>query len=144
MMIDRRGLVLGSGVVALDALSGWHPAWTQTAPTSKFVPTPSERVAMADAATKFMGSYEVPGLGVAIVRHGELVYDEAFGLADKEAGERLTTAHRFRIASVSKPITSVAIFFPDRAERVDPERSGVRARWHSRERFRTIARKQSN
>ena len=65
---------------------------------------------MADAATNFMRSYDVPGLGVAIVRQGALVYDEAFGLADKEARERLTTTHRFRIASVSKPITSVAIF----------------------------------
>jgi Beta-lactamase len=42
---------------------------------------------MADAATEFMRSYEVPGLGVAIARHGVLVYDEAFGVADREAGE---------------------------------------------------------
>lgn len=109
-MIDRRGLMLGCGAAALGALSGWHPALAQTAPIDKFAPTPSERAAMADAATNFMRSYDVPGLGVAIVRQGALVYDEAFGLADKEARERLTTTHRFRIASVSKPITSVAIF----------------------------------
>lgn len=65
---------------------------------------------MADAATEFMRNYDVPGLGVAIVRQGVLVYDEAFGMADREAGERLTPAHRFRVASVSKPITSVAMF----------------------------------
>ena len=65
---------------------------------------------MAEAAIEFMRSYDVPGLGVAIARHGVLVYDEAFGVADREAGERLTPAHRFRVASVSKPITSVAMF----------------------------------
>ena len=65
---------------------------------------------MADTAAEFMRAYDVPGLGVAIVRQGDLVYDEAFGFADKEAGTTLTAAHRFRIASVSKPITAVAIF----------------------------------
>jgi len=65
---------------------------------------------MADMAAEFMRAYDVPGLGVAIVRQGSLVYDEAFGFADKEAGTKLTAAHRFRIASVSKPIAAVAIF----------------------------------
>ncbi len=100
----------GAGAIAFGALSGRQAAWTQTAPTDKFAPTPSERTAMADVAAEFMRNYDVPGLGVAIVRQGVLAYEEAFGLADKEAGKRLTTTHRFRIASVSKPITSVAIF----------------------------------
>ena len=72
--------------------------------------TELERVAMAEAATGFMARYAVPGLSVAIARAGKLVYAEAFGLADREAAERLTPTHRFRIASVTKPITSAAIF----------------------------------
>jgi CubicO group peptidase (beta-lactamase class C family) len=35
---------------------------------------------------------------------------EAFGVADRETGEALTPRHRYRIASVSKPITSAGIF----------------------------------
>ncbi len=65
---------------------------------------------MAEAATGFMTSYAVPGLSVAIAREGRLVYAEGFGLADREAREKLTPAHRFRIASVTKPITSAAVF----------------------------------
>jgi CubicO group peptidase (beta-lactamase class C family) len=72
--------------------------------------TSAERAAMAAAASGFMNRYAVPGLSVAIARAGRLVYAEAFGLADREAGEKLAPAHRFRIASVSKPITSVGIF----------------------------------
>ena len=65
---------------------------------------------MATAATEFLEKYSIPGLGVAVTRHGRLAYEEAFGIADKEARQSLTIEHRFQIASVSKPITAVAIF----------------------------------
>ena len=110
MKFDRRHLMSGGGAAAIAALSGSHGARAQPAATVSYAPAPAELAAMADAATEFMRNYDVPGLGVAIVRQGVLVYDEAFGMADREAGERLTPAHRFRVASVSKPITSVAMF----------------------------------
>ena len=69
-----------------------------------------ERDAMNKVGEAFREKYAVPGLSVAIAHHGRIVYDEALGLANRETDEKLTTAHRFRIASVSKPITSVAIF----------------------------------
>jgi len=65
---------------------------------------------MARLAVGFMDTYNVPGLSVAIAVKGKLAYAEAFGVADREAGEALTSQHRFRIASVSKPITSAGIF----------------------------------
>jgi CubicO group peptidase (beta-lactamase class C family) len=60
-------------------------------------------------AADFMDFYESPGLSVAIGSKGEPVYVEAFGFADKESQEALTTQHRFRIASVTKPITSAGV-----------------------------------
>src|SRR5580698_10209719 len=74
------------------------------------LPTDSEAAAIANIAQQLMDQYHAPGLSVAIARHGQLVYQQGFGLADKASGERVTTASRFRIASLSKPITSVAIF----------------------------------
>lgn len=65
---------------------------------------------MAQLAAGFMDTYDVPGLSIAIATEGKPVYVEAFGVADRETGEALTPQHRFRIASVSKPITSVGIF----------------------------------
>ena len=63
---------------------------------------------MRAEAEAFMAEYGVPGLSVAIARNDNLVYVEAFGMADTR-GEKLTPRHVFRIASVSKPLTSVAV-----------------------------------
>lgn len=71
---------------------------------------PGELRAMRAAAASFMQKHSIPGLSVAIAKAGKLVYAEGFGLADKESNEKVTPSHLFRIASVSKPLTSVAIF----------------------------------
>ena len=70
----------------------------------------SEREQMAAVAADFMRAFDAPGLSVAIARGGRVVYESAFGVADRQSGERLTSANLFRIASVSKPITAAAIF----------------------------------
>jgi CubicO group peptidase (beta-lactamase class C family) len=68
-----------------------------------------ERAAMAATAEGFRTKYGVPGLSIAIARQGRHAYEEAFGVADRERGESLAPSHLFRIASVTKPITSSAI-----------------------------------
>jgi CubicO group peptidase (beta-lactamase class C family) len=73
-------------------------------------PTSAERKRMARLATDFMDAYDVPGLSIAIATKGKPAYVEAFGVADRETGAALTPQDRFRIASVSKPITSAGIF----------------------------------
>ncbi|WP_409483664.1 serine hydrolase domain-containing protein [Arsenicicoccus dermatophilus] len=50
-----------------------------------------------------------PGLQVAVRVRGELVWSEAFGVADVTTGEPLTTRHLFRIASHSKWFTATAL-----------------------------------
>ncbi len=57
----------------------------------------------------YMKTYGAPGLSLAITKDGRLVYAAGFGEADTSTGEEVTPDHLFRIASVSKPITSVAI-----------------------------------
>jgi CubicO group peptidase (beta-lactamase class C family) len=73
-------------------------------------PTAAERAAMAALAQAFMRQYDVPGLSVTIGNTGALIYRDAFGLADRERREALTPEHLFRIASISKTITSVTLF----------------------------------
>lgn len=58
---------------------------------------------------QYMKDFAVPGLSLAIAKEGKLVLAKTYGFADKNAGEKVAPRHRFRIASVSKPITSVAI-----------------------------------
>lgn len=48
------------------------------------------------------------GIVAIVARHGKVVFDGAWGLADREANRPMTMATRFRIASQSKAITSVA------------------------------------
>jgi CubicO group peptidase (beta-lactamase class C family) len=71
---------------------------------------PAERKAMAVVADEFRRKFGAPGLSVAIAQNGGLVYEQAFGVTGRDSQEQLTTANLFRIASVSKPITSAAIF----------------------------------
>jgi CubicO group peptidase (beta-lactamase class C family) len=70
----------------------------------------SERKAMASVAEDFRRKFDVPALSVAIGRNGRLAYQRAFGVSNRDSREELTTSHLFRIASVTKPITSAAIF----------------------------------
>ena len=71
-------------------------------------PTPAERNAMRKTALAVMNAHSIPGLSMSIARHGNIVYEEALGFADSQG--KITPSNLFRIASVSKPITSVAVF----------------------------------
>lgn len=88
----------------------------------------AERKAMAAVAESFRGRLGAPGLSVAIAHEGGLEYAEAFGTTGHESREPLTTAALFRIASVTKPITSAAIFslIEDRRIRLDDTVFGSR------------------
>lgn len=62
-----------------------------------------------DMAIDFMNDYSIPGMTMAIAKDGKLVYMRAFGNANIAQDEATQPYHLFRIASVSKPITSIAI-----------------------------------
>jgi len=72
--------------------------------------TSQQTEALDGAARGFHESHSIPALSIAIARKGELIYAKGFGFADLRGRETLTPAHLFRIASISKPITSVAVF----------------------------------
>jgi CubicO group peptidase (beta-lactamase class C family) len=50
----------------------------------------------------------VPGAVLLVARHGKIACHEAFGQRDREAGAVMSTDTIFRIASMTKPFTSVA------------------------------------
>lgn len=50
-----------------------------------------------------------PGCVIAIAYRGEVVLEEAFGVANLATGEVLTPRHRFRVASHSKTFTAAGI-----------------------------------
>jgi CubicO group peptidase (beta-lactamase class C family) len=102
--------------MALTAAASVLPAIFRPSPVfgmdvgTQPTPTAREAAAIAAIAQQYMTKYSAPGLSVAIARHGLFVYQRGFGYANKETAERVTPSSLFRIASVTKPITSVAIF----------------------------------
>lgn len=63
-----------------------------------------------DKVAEFMTKHSIPGLTLAVTKNEKLVYVKAYGYADTEANEKATITHLFRVGSVSKPITSIAVF----------------------------------
>ena len=61
------------------------------------------------AVADFMRKYAIPGGAVAVLRDGKLIYARGFGYADVESRTPVQPDALFRIASVSKPITSAAV-----------------------------------
>ena len=60
-------------------------------------------------ANGFLQQWNLAGLTMSIINDGKLVYAHGFGYSDVETKQQVTPGNLFRIASVSKLITAVAI-----------------------------------
>jgi CubicO group peptidase (beta-lactamase class C family) len=59
--------------------------------------------------TTFVQEQEVPGAALAVTKDRRLVYARGFGWADRQRQQVVQPTALFRIASLSKPITAVAV-----------------------------------
>jgi N-acyl-D-amino-acid deacylase len=84
-------------------------AWAQTAEVTATGERVPELAAFDELMDRFVREQGVPGAGLAIAHRGQLRYARGFGLADRDTGAPVRPTTRFRIASVSKPFTAVAI-----------------------------------
>lgn len=64
-----------------------------------------------EALLELMEEYDIPGGAVAVATDGRLVLARGYGVADTDSGEPVQPDSLFRIASISKPITAVAILW---------------------------------
>jgi CubicO group peptidase (beta-lactamase class C family) len=64
---------------------------------------------LSTAMRAYIDHRDVPGTVTLVARRGHIVHLEAQGMADIEAGTPLRPDSIFRIASMTKPITSVAV-----------------------------------
>lgn len=58
---------------------------------------------------KFLSDFSVPGVSISVSKDEQLVYSAGYGYANKESKERVTSKTLFRLASMSKSQTSIAI-----------------------------------
>jgi serine beta-lactamase-like protein LACTB, mitochondrial len=68
-----------------------------------------KRAEIEKAVSSFMSAKSVPGIGVAVVLEGEPAWSAGFGMADLENFAPATSSTLFRLGSISKPITAVAV-----------------------------------
>jgi CubicO group peptidase (beta-lactamase class C family) len=64
-----------------------------------------------EAMLKIMNKYRIPGGQLAITYQGRLVYSRGFGYANVNKRTMVQPHTIFRIASISKPITAIAIMY---------------------------------
>jgi CubicO group peptidase (beta-lactamase class C family) len=70
---------------------------------------PAELKAVDALVLEWMNATGTPGLSIALSVEGRLVLARGYGYADVERREPVEPKHRFRIASISKPVTAVAV-----------------------------------
>ncbi|MHB1080130.1 MAG: serine hydrolase domain-containing protein [Prosthecobacter sp.] len=80
-------------------------AWPMAAAAA---PTPEEAKIRA-IAEAFLREHGIQGMCIAYGRDGKIDFEAGYGFADADAEEAVTPQHRFRIASISKPITATAV-----------------------------------
>jgi CubicO group peptidase (beta-lactamase class C family) len=64
---------------------------------------------VADSIKQELTEQALPSLAVAAARDGEIVWEDAFGWADRENRIRATIHTPYSLASISKPITTTAL-----------------------------------
>jgi len=70
---------------------------------------PEWSAAFEQSAEATLGTYQTPGMAVAVARDGELVYAHGFGYRDRERGLVPGPETMFGIGSITKSFTCVAI-----------------------------------
>ena len=66
-----------------------------------------------------MAARGIPSVSVAVARRGEILWEEAFGFADKEKGIRANNETMYYVASVSKTFTATALKVLEERKQID-------------------------
>jgi CubicO group peptidase (beta-lactamase class C family) len=101
-----------AAVLAASLILTTSGVWSQQLP---FAAAPAEQVGMSKerlarlgtALKKEVDTGQVAGVVVMVARKGKLVYSEAIGFQDKDAGKPMALDSIFRIYSMTKPLASV-------------------------------------
>jgi CubicO group peptidase (beta-lactamase class C family) len=101
--------LLMSLVVTSTCLAQKPVSKTESSEVPTTGPTDPNLARLDRMMISFLKEHHAPGASLAVARHGRLVYARGFGLADKEKMEPVEPRALFRIASISKPITAVAV-----------------------------------
>jgi N-acyl-D-amino-acid deacylase len=106
------GLWVGSHGIAQDVPVAPSAAARVESTGVKRVETGEQHAALSsfdELMRSFVADNKLPGATLSVTRGGQLVYARGFGWADVENKQKMQPESLMRIASISKPITAVAI-----------------------------------
>ncbi|MBN1571139.1 MAG: beta-lactamase family protein [Acidobacteria bacterium] len=110
MTNNRFKSILFAAVLLLGVLAINMPAQDVKTVAPESVGLSSERLErLTKAMQEDIDQKVTGGIIVLIARHGSIAYHKAFGMADIESGKKMQTDHLFRLYSMTKPVTSVAL-----------------------------------
>ena len=95
------------------AACAWHGSGRKAqaaAPPDRSDDRSDDRSNLDALVRAYLKAYDVPGLSLAYGRGTETLLERGFGMADRHEHTQVTPQSLFRIASLSKPITSAAVF----------------------------------
>jgi len=95
MLVSRRALLIGGATLPVVS----NAANSRASETARI----DEARAVV---TAMLAAEPIPALSIAVVQGKEVIWAEAFGKANLDLGVPATTAHRFRLGSVSKILTA--------------------------------------
>ena len=96
-----------AAIAMLFSLGGWNFASAQ-APNDE-LPHPKTLDDLKKAMSDVVEKNHLPGAGVALVSHGELLWCGGFGKADIVAGRDINCDTEFRVGSISKTFVALAL-----------------------------------
>lgn len=103
------GLILAFALVTASP----RPAAAQWGAPYAVAGAASRDAALIDSVRAFlvdtMRKAGVPGASITVMRDGQVIWSEGIGWADVEQRVPVTPLTKFRVGSVSKPLTSVAV-----------------------------------
>jgi N-acyl-D-amino-acid deacylase len=105
-LVALAAIALCPGATAAQVPAPVPRPWMDVPATGPVVP---ELAGLDRLIQAFLLNNKVPGAAVAVAHHGRVVYSRGFGLADLEAEAPVEPDSLFRVASLSKPITAVAV-----------------------------------
>src|SRR5438270_4617825 len=109
-MIAKLRVTLVAVVITFVALLALHPAAESAMAKPEDVGLSGERLArITDMMKRHIAAGEISGGVTLVARHGRIVHFKATGVTDVDTKKPMTKDAVFRIASMTKPVTGVAI-----------------------------------
>jgi len=99
------------------------------------------REGLSQTIDRIQARYAIPGLSLAVVKDGEVVWAEGFGVADQSTGAPASQETIYRVGSLAKPVTAMAVMqLEERGELdIDQPLHAYIPQFSIRSRFDTVA-----